>query len=288
MRIYIVFILISFSLVETSRADFSNAWKAYKVGKYENFMFEIDVDELNVLSEKGDANVQYTLGVAHLKGLDGLSNDNDEAMNWFLLAAKQGNANASLMLGKQYYAKYKLDVFSRENLGPQVEVNEGNRTEAEKWWDRALDQYRADAEQGSANAMYKIGNMYSRGEGVPEDDREAATWFRRAAELGHVHAMFRLAVIYEHGISVLESYAESENWYIQSSELGYARAQRNLAYKYQHGLGVSVDNVKAYAWYLLSAVDGISSVRDEKDELAEVMTTDEIVKAQRLATTLLK
>ena len=37
------------------------------------------------------------------------------------------------------------------------------------------------AEQGLANAQFKLGLMYYIGQGVPEDDAEAVKWFRNAA-----------------------------------------------------------------------------------------------------------
>ena len=42
------------------------------------------------------------------------------------------------------------------------------------------------AEQGSANAQFNLGGMYEYGEGVPQDYKTAAKWYRLAAEQGHV------------------------------------------------------------------------------------------------------
>ncbi|UUZ57030.1 hypothetical protein LP419_20360 [Massilia sp. H-1] len=41
---------------------------------------------------------------------------------------------------------------------------------------------RKAADQDIPLAMYNVGSMYYRGEGVVRDDREAAKWFRKAAE----------------------------------------------------------------------------------------------------------
>ena len=45
-----------------------------------------------------------------------------------------------------------------------------------------LDELRARAEQGHAEAQYNVGFRYSTGEGVPQDDAEAVRWYRLAAE----------------------------------------------------------------------------------------------------------
>ena len=49
------------------------------------------------------------------------------------------------------------------------------------------------AEQGDADAQFKLGFMYDNGEGVPEDDTEAVKWFRMAAEQRHPKAQSNLA-----------------------------------------------------------------------------------------------
>ena len=40
------------------------------------------------------------------------------------------------------------------------------------------------AEQGHAEAQYKLGVLYINGQGVTEDYEEAVKWFHKAAELG--------------------------------------------------------------------------------------------------------
>ena len=40
------------------------------------------------------------------------------------------------------------------------------------------------AEQGDAKAQFNLGVSYSKGKGVPQDDKEAVKWFRKAAALG--------------------------------------------------------------------------------------------------------
>ena len=52
------------------------------------------------------------------------------------------------------------------------------------------------AEQGDATAQYNLGVMYALGEGVPENDAEAATWYRKAAEQGHASGSCPPARVY--------------------------------------------------------------------------------------------
>jgi hypothetical protein len=93
--------------------------------------------------------------------------------------------------------------------------------------------------------------MYDDGQGVPQDDKEAARWYRAAAEQGAAGAQF------------------------------------NLGTMYKHGSGVSQDYVQAFMWYSLAA----SNLEDEYREivvnnqnlLAKEMTSEQIAEAQRLA-----
>ena len=44
-----------------------------------------------------------------------------------------------------------------------------------------------------------VGDIYRRGEGVPQNDAEAAKWWRRAAEQGHTKAQYNLGAMYAKG-----------------------------------------------------------------------------------------
>ena len=65
-----------------------------------------------------------------------------------------------------------------------------------------LEEMRALAEQGNANAQLYLGVLYARGDGVPEDDAEAARWLRLAAEQGNALAQYNLGFIYDSGRGV--------------------------------------------------------------------------------------
>jgi len=58
------------------------------------------------------------------------------------------------------------------------------------------------AKQGIAEAQYNLGLMYSKGEGVPIDDKEAVKWYRLAAEQRITGAQSNLGLMYEKGQGV--------------------------------------------------------------------------------------
>lgn len=71
-------------------------------------------------------------------------------------------------------------------------------------------------ENRATEARYRLGERYSSGHGVKQDQAKAVWWWREAADRGH------------------------------------AGARYNLGNCYLKGLGVKVDLVEAYAWFLLA------------------------------------
>ena len=109
--------------------------------------------------------------------------------------------------------------------------------------------YRKAAEQGYAKAEYNLSSMYRDGKGVPRDDAEAERWCRKAAEQGHVRAQEGLGFLYYRGEGVPQDYAEAARWYRKSAEQGDGNAQYVLGYMYYYGYGVPQDDSEAAAWY---------------------------------------
>ena len=73
--------------------------------------------------------------------------------------------------------------------------------------------------------------MYSNGEGIPENDREAVKWFRLAAEHGFSDAQLNLGIMYSNGEGVPENDREAVKWVRLAAEQGAAEAQFQLALK---------------------------------------------------------
>ena len=114
----------------------------------------------------------------------------------------------------------------------------------------ALGEWRPLAEGGDAAAQYQLGVMYDDGEGVLEDDREAARWYRRAAEQGYVAAQLALGAIHA------------------------------------AGRGVAEDRVQAWVWYDLAAARGNEAAEEGRARVERGMTPAEIDEARKLRGTL--
>ena len=112
--------------------------------------------------------------------------------------------------------------------------------------------YRKAAEQGIAEVQYSLGQMYRRGQGVPQDNAEAVKWYRKAAEQGIAEAQYSLGQMYRRGQGVPQDNAEAAKWYRRAAEQGYASAQSNFGGMYFSGEGVKQDNVLAHMWVNLA------------------------------------
>ena len=69
--------------------------------------------------------------------------------------------------------------------------------------------YRLSAEQEETHAQTRLGVMYDKGLGVPQDYKAALKWYRLAAEQRQVHAQFNLGLMYENRRYVLVDWLSS-------------------------------------------------------------------------------
>ena len=74
---------------------------------------------------------------------------------------------------------------------------------------------RSPADKGKADAQFLLGDMYSKGDGVPQNLADATKWYHKAADQGLAEAQFRLGFIYVEGLGVPQDYAEGVSWYLR-------------------------------------------------------------------------
>ena len=111
----------------------------------------------------------------------------------------------------------------------------------------ALSEWTPLAEQGRASAQFNLGQLYRRGQGVPQDYTAAVKWFTLAAEQSH------------------------------------AKAQCNLGLMYGYGEGVTLDFAYAYMWWDIAASSGKHKKASKNREIAaKKMSPSQIKKAQGL------
>ena len=116
--------------------------------------------------------------------------------------------------------------------------------------------YRRAMKQGHSGAMFRLGDAYRKGRGVPRCPAQGVRLFRRAAEFGNVRGQFAMGVCCEGGQGLPKSLTEAVRWYEMAAEAGYAPAQNNLGGCYEYGLGVPVDMLTAVEWYTKASAQG--------------------------------
>ncbi len=146
------------------------------------------------------------------------------------------------------------------------------------------------AEKGDANSQHNLGVMYENGQGVPRDYAEAMKWYGKAAAQGKESSCNNIGAMYEEGLGVPQDYAEAVKWFRKAAEWGKASAQYNLGIKYKNGRGVERDYVQAYKWFSIAASKDSASAaearersRNAMEDIASLMTPDQIAEARRLA-----
>ena len=160
LRFPIALVLLILCLAVPAWADFQAGMDAYNRKEYATALHE-----WRPLTEQGDANAQYNLGVLYSNG-HGVPLDYGQARQWFEKAAALGNAKAQSSLGVLYDDGYGVSQDHRQ---------------ARHWFEKA-------AAQGVAYAQYRLGMLYDFGNSVPQDFVQALKWYNLAAANGEKKA----------------------------------------------------------------------------------------------------
>ncbi len=110
---------------------------------------------------------------------------------------------------------------------------------------------------------------------------------RALAAEGDAEAQDALGFMYAHGRRVGRAYAQAVRWYRLAAEQGHASGQFHLGLMYLNGQGVSQDNMEAHMWFTLAVEQSSGEERERyvqhSDLTSELMTADQVAEAQRRA-----
>jgi len=97
---------------------------------------------------------------------------------------------------------------------------------------QAAHYYKLAADEGHAGAQFVLGLTYAKGSGVlPQDDREAVRLFKLAAEQGDDWAQYSLGLFYAEGLGGLpQDEREAARLFKLASDQGLAQAKDRLSY----------------------------------------------------------
>ena len=144
----------------------------------------------------------------------------------------------------------------------------------------------AKASGGDAAAQVAVGERYAAGQGIAQDLKQAAGWYRKAAEAGNAAGEVRLAELYRDGRGVERDAAQAAEWYRRAAEQGDAGAQGTLAVLYSLGRGVPQSYAESYYWFdLAAAVEGPKQQQyiANRQNVGAHITADELAQVQERA-----
>lgn len=126
--------------------------------------------------------------------------------------------------------------------------------------------YGKAAAQGYAKAQTNLGYCYESGQGTKRDREEAFYWYGKAAERGEVYAQTYLGHYYEISRDARQERDQAVYWYGKAAKQGHAQAQFKLGYCYEKGIGVQRDWTQAADWYRKAAEQGHTDAQNKLSE----------------------
>ncbi|KVW96222.1 tetratricopeptide repeat protein [Thiobacillus denitrificans] len=141
----------------------------------------------------------------------------------------------------------------------------------------------ARAAQGDVEAQLQLGMRYAEGDGVIQNDKEAAKWLALAAKQGLTEAEYQYGLALLRGRGVVQDYKAAFSWIEKPAHRGYARAQYSLGELYRYGTGTAPDKARAYLWFNLAAAQGVDVAAKARDNLVWQLKPEQIAAMQEEA-----
>ena len=145
----------------------------------------------------------------------------------------------------------------------------------------ALGWYERAAEQGHAEAHFRLGLLHSREDSLYGDRAAAVRHFEAAAERGDARAQYALAQALYAGRGAEPAPERAVDWLRRSALQGYHRAQARLADLYATGRNIEHDEASAIAWLRLASEQHARLYGNALDALERLATEE----ARELAAT---
>ena len=136
--------------------------------------------------------------------------------------------------------------------------------------EQALRKLQQSAENGDAQAQYRLAVLYHKGQGVPKDYGQAASWYLKAAEQGHAKAQLYLGLMYRNGRGVEQDHTQAAQWFMKSAVQGEGKAQYYLGVSFCMGTGVLKDYATGAVWLNRSARQGNSDAENMLQKMLDV------------------
>jgi TPR repeat protein len=151
-------------------------------------------------------------------------------------------------------------------------------------FETALTVWQPLAERGDARAQFNLGVIHFNAQSVPHDPAKAVQWYRAAADQGYGPAQASLAFMYETGQGVLQNYINAYKWLTLAQQHGVEggeETRETLATKMTVGQIAEAQQAAA-DWRPLIAETTPDPRGETGAQAAVVALPEQVRKAQRL------
>ena len=169
------------------------------------------------------------------------------------------------------------DAAAQNLLGELYLKGQGVRQDSKA----AAEWFRKSADQDHPPAEFNVGTLYEAGQGVPVDYARAVEWYQKSAEHGNAAAQYSLAVMYVHARGVARNDSESFKWLTRAAQQGEPMAAYAIGERCRNGTGVPLDLAEAYKWFSVAADQKVSDAATALKEIKGKMTTDQVAEGRK-------
>ena len=164
----------------------------YYDGQYVERNYEVAYNWYLLAAQNGDVRSEYRLAEMLSEGR-GTKKDLIKSIFWYMKAASQGSLVA---------------------LDNAISLCVSEAIDDKQYLCDANDMLRSYAENGSLEAIRRIGNNYYNGHGVKKNRLEALQWYEKAARLGDQWCKNKVAEMYREGTDVPRDLDKATYWYV--------------------------------------------------------------------------
>lgn len=207
--------------------------------------------ELKAKADDGCNQSQVAVGLALLHG-QGVEKNEKEALGYFAKSAQGGNPHGCLQLS--------LFCLQHKQLLPDEMQGQASQM--------ALNGLATAAEAGITLALYNLGLMFVKGDGVAVDLEKARVCFDTGAQAGDADCQCEMAIMLSQGEG---GAGDPQAAFVQASKAaasGSAKGQFLLGCFYAQGVGTTANEEEALRFLGLSASNQYQPALDMLTELA--------------------
>lgn len=114
---------------------------------------------------------------------------------------------------------------------------------------KALQIYQELVTLGDNEAIFELGKLYFKGEGVSQNFEKAMQYFQIASNYGETKATYNTAIIYANKNYQNHSYQKAFDIFLKLANQNHPKAQNQVGFYLLHGIAGEKDYKEAVSWF---------------------------------------